>query len=189
MYAHLPTSTNFQSKRGLLLSILGDLSIVLLFASAGCGMMRKVERERSEATQHSLQGVFSDSLNIRQQHNAKRFQLQQSDSSVGAYVLEIWPKGQFSFRNGEGFVGEAEKVRIKGRNLSVMKSMLTGDSSQTETKLEQQRHGEQSWESSTSSKLMLRKNPAWKWALLVLAAAIGLDLAYYFYKKKKATHR
>jgi hypothetical protein len=43
--------------------------------------------------------------------------------------------------------------------------------------------------SSRFSQLMVRKHPAWKWALILLAVAIGLDLAYNLYKKKKATHR
>lgn len=188
MQAHLTTQLRGHKNNRVLL-LLSACCIMLLFASAGCGMMRKVERERSEAAQHSLRSSFSDSLNIRQQHTASHLQLQHSDSSVAAYLLEIWPKGQFSIRPGEGFSGEAEKLRIHGRNLAVMKSVLARDSNQTEMKLEQQRHVEQSSVSSTFSKLMLRKHPAWKWALLVLAAAIGLDLVYNLYKKKKATHR
>ena len=189
MHTYLHTTIEIERKRRILQRLMADMCIVLLCASAGCGMMRKVERERSEGSQTTLRSGYTDSLNIQQRHTAGRLKLQQSDSSVTAYVLEIWPKGQFSIRKGEGFVGEAEKVQLRGRDLAVLKSVLAGDSTGTETRFEQRKHAEQASDSSSSSQLMVRKHPAWKWALILLAVGIGLDLVYNLYKKKKATHR
>jgi hypothetical protein len=185
MYAYLHTTIKIQRKKRILQRLLADMCIVLLCTSAGCGMMRKVERERNEGSQNTLRSGYTDSLNIQQRHTEGRFKLQQSDSSVAAYVLEIWPKGQFSIRKGEGFVGEAEKVQLRGRNLAVLKSVLAGDWTGTETKFEQRKHAEQTSNSSSSSQLIVRKHPAWKWALILLGVAIGLDIVYYLYKKRR----
>lgn len=166
-----------------------SLGIVMLFSSAGCGLMQKVDRERLQSEQFSAAGSNKDSLSLQGQHTASHFRLEQSDSSAASFVLEIWPKGTFSIRNDNEFVGEAEKVRIQGRHSALQKQSLVADSSHTTMKLEQQQTRQQRLESHRSKALQVKKHPAWGWALIVLGLAVGLDLAYTLYKKKKATHR
>lgn len=152
-------------------------------------MMRKVDRARSDIEQSTTHRSDQDSLNILQQHTASHRQLQQSDSSDASYVLEIWPKGTFSISNGAGFVGEAEKVKVRGRHLNVQKTLLAVDSVHTAMKLIQQRSAVEELNNSRTRVLQLKKQPAWEWALMLLAAAVAADLIYTLYQKKKATHR
>jgi len=163
--------------------------IVIFFGSAGCGMMQKVDRERLQSEQFSAASSNKDSLSLQGQHTASHFRLEQSDSSAAIYVLEIWPKGTFSIRNGNEFIGEAEKVRVHGKLSTLQKQSLAADSSHTTMKLEQQQTTQQQLESHRSKALQVKKHPAWGWALILLGLAVGLDLAYTLYKKKKATHR
>ena len=165
------------------------LGIVMLFSSAGCGMMQKVDRERLQSEHFSAASSNKDSLSSQGQHTASHFRLEQSDSSAATYVLEIWPKGTFSIRNGSEFIGEAEKVWVHGRHSTLQKQSLVADSSHTTMKLEQLQTAQQQLESHRSKALQLKKHPAWGWALILLGLAVGLDLAYTLYKKKKATHR
>jgi hypothetical protein len=161
------------------------LGIVMLFSSAGCGMMQKVDRERLQSEQFSAASRNKDSLSLQGQHTASHFRLEQSDSSAATYVLEIWPKGTFSIRNGNEFIGEAEKVRVHGRHSALQKQLLVADSSHTTMKLEQLQTAQQQLESHRSKALQVKKHPAWGWALILLALAVGLDLAYTLYKKRR----
>lgn len=162
--------------------------ILLLLAAVGCGM-RKVERERQELLLTEGRSLFSDSLNLQQRSMASQYRLQQSDSSFADYTLHIWPKGQFSMDSHQGFKGEAEKILLRGRNMALLKSTLEAAVQETHQDVQQHRQEAHELQQSSMETLAVKKNPAWKWALVLLAAAIALDALYKFLQKKKATHR
>jgi len=161
--------------------------IIILLLSPGCGL-RKIQRERLETTQTASSSTYKDSLEMQQQHSSSHNLVQQSDSSELMYELEIWPKGTISITEGMRFTGEAERIRFRGRNLHVKHSAKVADSSHTALKLSAKGLSTQHFESSKSNMLIVKKQAVWKWALIVLAIGVGLDLAYTLYKKKKATH-
>jgi hypothetical protein len=105
------------------------------------------------------------------------------DSSNLDYMLQIWPKGMFSFTPQQGFTGEAERILLTG------KSRSGSASSEISTALQQDK-GKTSGQLSTSkkhvagAKLKTKSTaPSWKW-IVALLAIMGFAGCYIYTKIK-----
>jgi hypothetical protein len=100
--------------RVVIRGLLRDLSFCCLLLQSGCSLFTSTQKsnllnqtnmENTSALQH---------LDLAQSETALHSLLLQSDTSHQDFNVEIWPRGRFSFSPGNGFEGEAEKIRYHG---------------------------------------------------------------------------
>jgi hypothetical protein len=147
-----------------------------------CGL-RKVEKEQSESLQEQHSEISKDSLHLEEQRSIRVLLQSRADSSSSGYVMEIWPKGKFSLSNTGAFEGEAEKIKLQGKLVNTRKSFQLGQQDEAKSSLKSL-NSKVARESKLGQKqVLLKKNPAWARALLLLALAIGINLGIHYWKK------
>lgn len=146
----------------------------LVLLSGSCGLLRKVEKESAESLQEQHSGIFEDSLSLVKQLSTSAFMQQQTDSVSSEYLLEIWPRGKFSLGANGRFEGEAEKISLRGHDLAKLKSFQLRQQDEAISSLNSLNKQNIRQEKSMQKQELVKKNPAWKWALILLAALILL---------------
>lgn len=114
-----------------------------------------------------------------QKHDQLAQHLQASirDSSLTGYVVEIIPRGKFTYSAVNGFSGEAQQLRIKGKTLHTTSRTVDQHTQATvKENMELRNQFKSSHSTLTKEK---EKKLSWKWIL----AAILIGLAYYFYRR------
>lgn len=170
-------------------SIGSVLALALLSAplcmSSSCGVLRKVERESNESFAAVSVAVRSDSLVMTMDRVSGMRMQERTDSITTGYDLVIWPKGKFSISKDGQFEGEALKVSMRGQHTAVGKSSQLDQ--QENQKGVVKRLAKEDLREAVSKKkqVVLKKNPALKWALILLAVAIGFNYYYYYYYYKR----
>jgi hypothetical protein len=152
------------------------LSLVLLLQTAGCGL-RKVERQRQTQELNESSAHHADSLNLEQTATSRTYQRQGTDSISTGFTLEIWPSGPFRINAEKGFEGTAEKVLIHGHRMALLRSSERSELRDSKSSLAAGRMQDKQQRSLSQKQEVLKKNPAWKWALVMLALAIGCYMA------------
>lgn len=152
------------------------LSLVLLMVNAGCGL-RKVERERQVQELNESSGHHADSLKLEKTASYRAYQRQGTDSISSVFSLEIWPSGPFRIDAEKGFEGTAKKVLIHGHRLALLRSTVQSELQDSKSSLASSRKQDKQQRSLSQKQEVLKKNPAWKWALIMLALAIGCYMA------------
>lgn len=154
------------------------LIYTLLFLLSGCGMLRKVEKESNESFAAEHVDLSSDSLVLNLDRSKSFTHQERTDSAHAGYVMEIWPKGKFSISKDGIFEGEALKISMRGQHTALKKSseLTLQEAGKVAVKHFSKQHIRQ--EASVEKQDVVRKNPAWNWALILLAVAIGINFYY-----------
>ena len=101
------------------------------------------------------------------------------DSAEMGFFLEIWPKGPFSFSPQNGFLGEAEKVLLRGHALhkkAVSEVVNLAGSELASQKLQLQ---EKVVMQSNSKQQVVTSTPALKWILVLVLFLAVVALAWF----------
>ncbi|MGN7205234.1 hypothetical protein ACTHQF_13255 [Pedobacter sp. SAFR-022] len=152
------------------------VSLVLLLHNAGCGM-RKVERQRQVQELNESSAHHADSLKLEKTASYRTYQRRGTDSISSAFALEIWPSGPFRINAEKGFEGTAERVLVHGHRLALLRSTEQSELQDSKSSLASSRKQDKQQRSLSQKQEVLKKNPAWKWALIMLALAIGCYMA------------
>jgi len=177
---------NIKSGGGKLPFILNNLlKVFLLFLvlSWGCGL-RKVEKQSAELLQTAHLDSSRDSMAAQVQRTEKLVWKHEADSTAHAYVLEIWPKGQFSMSDQGVFTGEAEKIRLQGQLINTKKSSQLRQQAEANSSLNSLKIKNKLDSKMSQKQALVKKDPSWLRALLLLALAIAINLALHFWKKR-----
>lgn len=148
------------------------LSLVLLLLNAGCGL-RKVERERQVQELNESSAHHADSLKLEKTASYRAYQRQGTDSISSVFSVEIWPSGPFRINAEKGFEGTADKVLIHGHRLALLRSTEQSELQDSKSSLASSRKQDKQQRSLSQKQEVLKKNPAWKWALMVLSIALA----------------
>lgn len=101
------------------------------------------------------------------------------------YAIQIWPKGVFAFSREKGFIGEADKIMVRGNKVST--SVLAGSNT-----LEQQDKGSTEINLNQKQKKITKlkdklKTSSSSWKLIIagicLVVILGWVLIKNFFKK------
>lgn len=144
---------------------------ILMFLSIclACSTLKKSSLEKTGAT--TLNG--STAQKIKWQQNSV-----QHDSVQSIWAIEIVPKGKFSYSMANGFEGEAVKMSIKNKRLTV------SDLKQAEELLgETKKIANAKIELNEKFKNKQKSSPSfWLWIIMFLALAAT---ACYFWRRWK----
>ncbi|RZJ17275.1 MAG: hypothetical protein EON51_17890, partial [Acinetobacter sp.] len=106
--------------------------IGLAFCSIGCGTLKKDKLFSKHITKETLASEIEETLKVQRSINIR-------DSSDNNLEFIIWPKGPFTFSPSTGFVGEAFKMEVKGKQARLLElSELTTANKQATTGLTQE---------------------------------------------------
>lgn len=154
------------------------LAMLLLSIFAGCGL-RKVLRESHSQASAEGNAHFADSLRFANLKTEQRYTKQQADSLSREFTLEIWPKGPFRINSSNGFEGTAEKLRIQGHSQALLRSSVIAEAQTSDHTLAAGRKLDMQQQSSSTSRQVLQKHPAWSWALILLGVAVAWYFGFY----------
>jgi hypothetical protein len=147
-------------------------SLAILYSS--CGLLRKVEKEVSEDLQEQHTSVRTDSIGLYELHSTALYLKHRSDYDSSLYTLEIWPSGKFSIGADGAFIGEAQKIRLHGQHIKTSNSSQLRQQAEVKSSLNSLIKKETHQTKVLQKHAMLKKNPAWKWVLLMLGFLILL---------------
>jgi hypothetical protein len=150
--------------------------LLMAFLLLGCGSFRKVERQQAESLVEQAVEISKDSLQTEDQRSIRVLLQGKTDSSASGYIMEIWPKGKFSISNTGGFEGEAEKVKLRGKLVSTNRFFQLDEQAEVRHALKQVNTQNIRQEKKAQKQELVKKNPAWKWALVLLSVLIFLNL-------------
>ena len=153
-----------------------------VMSTLGCGF-RKVTREQQAAVLRESTTDEADFLTIAKTQQVEHFRAARKDSVATSVTIEIWPKGTFSINREQGFVGAAEKIRIQGHQQALLRAMLQTDVQESSGSIASDRKSQRQQRSFSKKETLVQKNPAWKWALAMLALAIGCYMAVYLLRR------
>lgn len=110
---------------------------------------------------------------------AQHLQASIRDSSLTGYVVEIIPRGKFTYSAVNGFSGEAEQLRIKGKTLHTTRRTVD---QLTQAIVKENMELRNQFKSSYSTLAKEKeKKLSWKWVFAI--SLIGL--VYFYYCKKR----
>lgn len=148
-----------------------------------CGSLRKVEQHKAGHSLTQKVKLLKDSMVQEQQKSILLMVKRQADSTQLDYVLEIWPKGKFNITAQGAFEGEAQKIKLQGQARQMKKSYQLGQQVEAISSLKSLHIKSEAESKVVDKQVLLKKNPAWLTALLLLALAIGINIAIYYYHK------
>jgi cobalamin biosynthesis Mg chelatase CobN len=147
--------------------------IILLAVCAACSLLknssREVEREKASA---EIQSNLAAENKTEAQVHAKSVLLI-NDSADNSFLMELWPKGVFTYSAAQGFKGEAEKVVISGK---IKRGTATSKqvNYSADTKSDQKVTASESAQHKTeSNKKEIQRTVSWK---IIVAAVLVLAL-------------
>lgn len=148
--------------------------VVVALCLSNCGLLRNSSKSSNEVLYKKL--GQSDLKYIKQKEVSEELNVVANfkDSLIQDYEIQIWPKGNFSFSKDLRFVGEAEKVQIKGRANRLKEHNKTFNNQlkiNTKQVLEDQHNRKEVLTQKESSK---QTRPSWKWiAIFSILIVVG----------------
>jgi hypothetical protein len=89
--------------------------LLLILSLSSCGIFRNsAARADKEHTESSISSSVNTSTRNESQA-AGTAVLTFRDSTSSDYLIQLWPKGVFTYSQDKGFAGEAERVLIRGK--------------------------------------------------------------------------
>jgi hypothetical protein len=89
--------------------------LLLLLSLSSCGTFRNfANRADKEHTESSISNSVNTSTRNDSQASSTAV-LTFRDSVSSDYLIQLWPKGVFTYSQDKGFAGEAERVLIRGK--------------------------------------------------------------------------
>jgi hypothetical protein len=89
--------------------------LLLLLSLSSCGIFRNsANRVNKEHTESSISSSVNTSTSNESQVIGTAV-LTFRDSVSSDYLIQLWPKGVFTYSQDKGFAGEAERVLIRGK--------------------------------------------------------------------------
>ena len=147
--------------------------VLLCLLMQGCALLKKEQQTAKLATETDLDLKVSNKL---QENHLLLKLVNRKDSTVTNTLLEIWPKGKFSFSPENGFVGEAERLKWHGQATSAasQQQQLTLTSS-----LDKAEVLDLDWKQQQKVQAQVKTSrSSWQgWLLLLLLVVPGLYIA------------
>lgn len=164
--------------------IISILFVSLILCLAACQLFKNVKTTSDTEEQLSKLSLKSSSDSKYNAQSAQHFMEWKLDSLDKTYLLQIWPKGEFSFSPEGVFKGQAEKLMLSTYVKQSAAALTLKDSL---SKVKNEQHNMQQLDTLDKTKVKKKTRtevPAfWLMIGLLMLLAIGLT-GFWFYKKK-----
>ena len=148
---------------------------LVLMALTSCHILSK-QKQTLQKISHKEQMQLAEQRITKSQQS----QLLLVDSSHNDFTMLLWPKGKFTFSVANGFEGEAEKILIKGKQVS-KKVLNLNEETKKDSILLEANYSNQSKSIAMVQKNKFRVGYSWTWLLIVPI----LWMSYRLYKRLK----
>jgi hypothetical protein len=154
------------------------------FCLAGCGLLRNSSKYTSETEDKSLDHANSKFLKEKEMRTELNITSHFKDSANHNYEIQIWPKGTFSLSEDKGFIGQAERIQVKGKSGRLTNGGITS------RKLEQSKEGlllaDQQSKLKVTGKKELSKQTSPSWKVTLISALLILGVVWWIGKRLSA---
>lgn len=149
------------------MSCAGNAAVMagLVLLLSACGGIRNVEKHGEHTKSSSDSSLSVLQVQVQQKAKALEQLTVKTDSTKRSYIIQIWPKGKFSYSAEHGFEGMADKILISGKFKQAQQLLSTNSLKESQSQFAEQRFELEKHSDLEKKKTAINKAVSWKTVL------------------------